>query len=100
MVVGDGDGATRSLVVRFFAAGGAIAEVVVVFEDGLEEGGPFLLGYLLVPLVDLLMATEGTEFVEEFGELLGLVQEAGVVVEEKLGAAGEGEGDFGDGGCC
>ena len=97
-MVGDFQNATRFLVVGVFAAGGAVAEVVVVAQNGLQEGGPVLGGDELMPLVDLLVATERAELVEELAEIVGFVEKAGVVVEEELGPAGEGEADLGDGG--
>ena len=74
-MVGNCNSSTRSLVVRFFAAGRAVAEVVVILEDGLQKGGPFLFCDELMPLVDLLVAAEGAEFVEKFGKFVRVVED-------------------------
>lgn len=89
-MVGDFESLLRALVVGAFVADRSVAKVVVVAKDGLEEGGPILGSDKLVPLIDLLVTAQGAELVEELAEVVGFVEEAGVVVEEELGATGKG----------
>ena len=72
-------------------AGAAVDDVVVVYEDGLEEGGPVALVDLLVPGVDLFVSTKSAEAIEGFFESVGVVDEVWVVFDEEFGSFGEGK---------
>ena len=66
----------------------------MVAQNRLQEGRPVLGGDELMPLVDLLVSSQGAELVEELAEFVGLFEEAGVVIEEELGPAGEREANL------
>ena len=68
----------------------------MVFENGAGEGEPVVGFDLALPLVNLVVAADAAEFVEEFSEVGGVLGKVLVVFEEVVGALVEWHGDLVD----
>ncbi len=94
--VGKGEGAGRVGINGLAGARFAVGRIVVLLEDGADEGRPVAAGNLFLPCVDGGVSPEGAELVEQLGEACGLGGEVGVVLEEDADALREGEDQLGD----